>query len=776
MNSRLDLRLKLLLGSSSLSSGSNLSQELVVAKGGALAHTLYTTTSSYTRSESRVEIVFGRKPCDEVCVEIANLYLANGEQANTNSINVRCWLERIDVGFEATQQFLFDGVATAKAIAGGGYAKSVAILASQFGLTEFPAGSKWRIQTDATFSVGAKLCVASGHHAVISGENYGALSAAASSQFPKTGNLTNPAGGTLSTNVVTPTMVIGKYKNGSDIVILQLGDSVDKGTQSNADAGTTGGSWFVLGTRAATGGQIPFTKATRDGEQVRYYANGTHTYRDRMMGFHNVLMTGYSGADGLAGRSFAQVTADTIVLYNNAKTLLAGARTIIQRTVQPRATSTDSWATPTNQTAATGGEPGGIRDQINAWFNSVLSTYVDYLFDIRQWWQNPSVNPDYHWCWANGRAYDQAHPNNQGHVDAGAGFATFITNVYNGMQYARAALSVGPSFGVIGNQGYLASASLNVGPTMAAQGTVQDSVGAALSVGPTFGVSYSFAAAAGAALDVGPTFNANYIFGTNAPAALSVGPNMAANYTFSSGAFDPSDISGYLEWLDAGTNVVESGGAGTGVTSWTDKNGSTSYGATASGTARPTITTYNGVPIVNFNGSSNRLLWALPSTLQNTGQAFTLVFVYRKTNLGLGNQYIFSGKIAAGSVGGVGVGNDGTHKYSAGFGGSQIALTAGGGNNSLHIITSRMTVGAKVLASLDGGTEIQGVNNSVGYTPATYELGRDIQTASNYLTGGLVAVLAYSEDIGKSNLNTLCNFLATYYNPTSGDAVWTNIP
>jgi lysophospholipase L1-like esterase len=91
-----------------------------------------------------------------------------------------------------------------------------------------------------------------------------------------------------------------------------------------------------------------------------------------------------------------------------------GVKQIYQTTIVPRTTSTDNWATTTNQTptkAATSGGPDSTRTLLNEWIRSKPSPYLAGIIDIAPATEY-GVNTG---LWLPNKTPDGIHPNTQTH-------------------------------------------------------------------------------------------------------------------------------------------------------------------------------------------------------------------------------------------------------------------------------------------------------------------------------------------------------------------------
>lgn len=136
----------------------------------------------------------------------------------------------------------------------------------------------------------------------------------------------------------------------------------------------------------------------------------TRRYLMRSGATHLTLSFGVN--DIAAGRTYAQLVADFTAAVRDARS--AGFLRVGVVKILPKTTSTDSFATTANQTPAAGHEAGGIRGQINAWFDS--SRLFDYVID---WYKAATVVTLVEgkgWVWAPLATTDGVNPNTNAHA------------------------------------------------------------------------------------------------------------------------------------------------------------------------------------------------------------------------------------------------------------------------------------------------------------------------------------------------------------------------
>lgn len=132
-----------------------------------------------------------------------------------------------------------------------------------------------------------------------------------------------------------------------------------------------GGGWPVN----AFEGTYPTAFFSRNGESAQTFLTATGSWgtasarRDEvypaLADFHNVV-EGYGTNDRASNRTAAQIKADRLTIWSQIFALYPTMR-IIAATLAPRTTSTDAWATTTNQTPIAG---EADRLSVNAWLRA----------------------------------------------------------------------------------------------------------------------------------------------------------------------------------------------------------------------------------------------------------------------------------------------------------------------------------------------------------------------------------------------------------------------
>lgn len=177
-----------------------------------------------------------------------------------------------------------------------------------------------------------------------------------------------------------PLAIVGQVP-GSQPSVCILGDSIADGT-ADVYSGSSGDLGIIARSIGPTFGYI--NMGVNSDASSRF--NASHTQRAKLLSYCSSAISEYGHNNFAAdGESLATMEASLATLYTTLTANLIGAKTIIQTTILPWTTSTDSWATTVNQTtsgfqasvagyntdllAASVGPPGGFYNT-----SSVLGT------------------------------------------------------------------------------------------------------------------------------------------------------------------------------------------------------------------------------------------------------------------------------------------------------------------------------------------------------------------------------------------------------------------
>jgi len=324
-------------------------------------------STNYTRGEYRQKLIFGPAASSDIRICYGNYYSNGGpgEVAGLNAITVEGGIE------------LASPVTTVMAAWSG--AKTITIqpgtqVCSDPIPIDMPAnGTAW-LRTGVTVSSGQFWPTANYFFSGAGDAYYESTSA--TSQIGNTGSMTLPSGGVQSpTSTGFPvTAILGtpKTKIRSGIII---GDSISIGVADGSDG--NGNYGFI--SRSFANNNIPYAKLGRQSETIQSEAGAAGYLRRLYFRHATVAVTNAATNDIPTGRTLAQLQADLTTLWMSLK---ARNLKIYHVLVFPRTTSTDSYATPGNQSYYSAAyAPGGVKDQLNTWIKTQVGILIDGYFD-----------------------------------------------------------------------------------------------------------------------------------------------------------------------------------------------------------------------------------------------------------------------------------------------------------------------------------------------------------------------------------------------------------
>lgn len=191
-----------------------------------------------------------------------------------------------------------------------------------------------------------------------------------------------------------PVIFLGRYAGPGHLSVIGIGDSILDGTGDAANpVPVISGFGFLDRAALDTNGAnaIAMFNLTRHGQSAANFVKAAQTRHPQFLRFANVVVEEYGTNDLGSGG-----TGNTTTILSNVDKIWtaarnAGVQKIIRTKLMPRTTSTDSWATLTNQTPNTGWESGGKRDTINTGFQTALTQgKIDVLLDTLSVLADPS--------------------------------------------------------------------------------------------------------------------------------------------------------------------------------------------------------------------------------------------------------------------------------------------------------------------------------------------------------------------------------------------------
>jgi hypothetical protein len=275
---------------------------------------------------------------------------------------------------------------------------------------------------------------------------------------------------------------------------------------------------------------------------------------------------------------------------------------------------------------------------------------------------------------------------------------------------------------------------------------------------------------------LGGDWNLEFITG-KIKATLAFSPKVTAAYSGvlgdGPGGVGTTDGTSTLEvWLKADAIA---GLTGNPVSTWSDRSGNNVNATQSNVGNQPAYTTnvLNGLPVVRFDGSNDRL--EFNRVIQDD---FSIIAVFKTAqSAGGGTQWYLGVGLVDAEVGGVT--ND--------FGMSLIAgkLATGAGNpdvtalstsafsdNNGHIANFQRVLSSGVISQFtDGASTATATAGTNSLTAPTRIVLGSLQTNINYFSGDIAEVLVYSSALNKAERTIVDNYLSAKYNIslTSGD-------
>lgn len=225
----------------------------------------------------------------------------------------------------------------------------------------------------------------------------------------------------------TPLAVLGEVSEPAPAVVI-LGDSIADGSGDGVSYEMIAGqgiSYAARGLRLSDNRLIPFADAAMGGQGLNGWTTGLIGLdMHRRMAVCDYANTAFVhiGTNDLTG-------ATTLGAMQTAyQTLWRDLRrrglSVCQGKIMPRVTGT--YTTPEGQTYLNANfSPGGLRDQLNAWFDTQVGSEIDWVVDPNEYVEDPA-NPC-KWLAPGGVAYtsDGVHPSKEGHVAAAQAVRTW---------------------------------------------------------------------------------------------------------------------------------------------------------------------------------------------------------------------------------------------------------------------------------------------------------------------------------------------------------------
>lgn len=338
-------------------------------------------SSNYTRSETRRLHRAGPSAITNLQFVYGNyaiLAAGGGETANPNDLTIESALETT-VSPVQSYRMSFHGANTELLTAG-----AAAVATDLLGLT-LPASGTFYSRTGLTVPAGQVWPEGylRGNTAETAVE-----STNAASQIMNIGAL-SATGGVIGAGGFYPLTILGEPVTPFPAVLV-YGDSLLNGL---GDTGFDNDNNQGSALRALAALNLPFIAQTRNSDNARY-ALPTNSFRKRSLWrYCTHIICDFATNDIRAGQTLAQIQANLLTIWGEARAY--GLR-VYQVLIYPRTTSTDSWATAANQGYQAGFEPGGIREQLNAWIRAkALDGTIDGIIDPLPYVADPGDTTKY---------------------------------------------------------------------------------------------------------------------------------------------------------------------------------------------------------------------------------------------------------------------------------------------------------------------------------------------------------------------------------------------
>jgi lysophospholipase L1-like esterase len=213
-----------------------------------------------------------------------------------------------------------------------------------------------------------------------------------------------PHGGAGGMQGYGPVSIVGNYEQ-PDLVVASLGDSL---TTGNTGAGSGNGfgdrGTLPYGYASVSSGRIAYSKLARDSAYLKSFSLVSRTgHRLHQLDYATHVVV-WLGTNDVGANSVDVLKAHLLALWQEAH---KNGRKVVAVTLPPRTAKSSSGV---SLEPRPGWEPGGKRDQLNAWIKSQLGRSIDYLLDFNPIWEN-ATRPG---TWNVGLSSDGTHPNETG--------------------------------------------------------------------------------------------------------------------------------------------------------------------------------------------------------------------------------------------------------------------------------------------------------------------------------------------------------------------------
>jgi len=336
--------------------------------------------NNYTRGETRFKGYVGRSAVSGIRLVFTNWGVGasgSGEYVGDNNITIEAGLETNESPF-FVEQVTFGGQNTITIPPGG---TAISDICGQ----NFAAGATFWVRTGVT--VTSTQTWPGGLYPYVSGEN-AVASTSATSQIQTAGALTIPPGGATTGYSFGPVAIIGNPQTKTPSVVI-IGDSIARGNGDSTGIITAPG-WVCRGLENVSGFKIPWMNLSRTSDTLLANTAQYGNRKRKLFEYANTAIIEAGGNDTSATVDVIKTRYAEVIAALRSR---ANIERVVVATWPPRTTSTDSWATPANQTPVANFEIGGKRDQINEWIRTTLCDgLVDAYLDPALYVEDPA-NP-----------------------------------------------------------------------------------------------------------------------------------------------------------------------------------------------------------------------------------------------------------------------------------------------------------------------------------------------------------------------------------------------
>lgn len=312
------------------------------------------------------------------------------------------------------------------AVAGGGTVASIPVTLT----SPLAVGSLIAVSTEATTAATTQY-IPPGDVAFTSTPgwdfalDYTSPPAVGSATDPVDSGVTTQATLGNGTSIPMPLAITGTpTKTGSTLL---LGDSILLGNNDSYQDSYQPG-WAVR----ALGGAGSWWRSAKTGDQAAFFLS-QDTIRLGVAARETAAIVDYGTNDIRSGNSLSTVQTNLVAVWT---ALAQRGLAVWQATITPQTTSTDSWATVGNQTAAAGFGPGSVWANLNAWLRSGAAWYIGGVQLTAGQPGHPLVgvldvavavtDPGTGWAWVATWTTDGVHPTSAGHAAMATAASTVV--------------------------------------------------------------------------------------------------------------------------------------------------------------------------------------------------------------------------------------------------------------------------------------------------------------------------------------------------------------